>query len=51
MKALTYDTWKAAGYQVRKGEKASGRNAKGEPTFTRDQVEDAPERRKPEDED
>lgn len=40
MKALTYDDWRALGYQVRKGEKASGRNPQGKTTFTRDQVEE-----------
>lgn len=45
MKALPYDDWLAAGYQVRKGEKATGRNPRtGKPTFTRDQVEEATER-------
>jgi len=43
MKALPYDDWKAAGYHVRKGEKATGRNAQGKATFTRDQVDDTPE--------
>lgn len=38
MKALTYDQWKDAGYYVRKGQRSHTRNAKGEPTFTRDQV-------------
>lgn len=40
MKVLTYDEWRALGYQVRRGEKASGRNAQGKTTFTRDQVEE-----------
>lgn len=40
MKALTYDEWRDLGYQVLKGEKASGRNASGKCTFTRDQVEE-----------
>lgn len=36
---MTYDNWKAAGYRVRRGEKATGRDPKtGEATFTRDQV-------------
>jgi hypothetical protein len=35
---LTYDQWKADGYQVVRGEKATGRNADGVPTFTEDQV-------------
>lgn len=41
MKALTYDEWKAAGYQVMKGEKSTGRNKKGQATFTREQVQEA----------
>lgn len=41
MKRLTYDDWKALGYQVRKGEKATGRDPRtGAPTFTREQVDD-----------
>ena len=40
MKALTYDQWKSAGFFVRKGDTATGRNTKGEATFTREQVED-----------
>lgn len=40
MKACTYDEWRELGYFVMKGEKATGRNAKGVATFTRDQVED-----------
>lgn len=43
---MTYDDWLLAGYQVRKGEKATGRNPRtGKPTFTRDQVEEATERK------
>ncbi len=38
MKSLTFDEWKAAGFRVRKGEKATGRNHQGQATFTRDQV-------------
>lgn len=42
MKAKTYDEWREIGYQVRKGEKATGRDPKtGKPTFTRDQVEES----------
>ena len=44
MKALTFDGWQAAGYRVRRGEHATGRDDNGEATFTRDQVEDMPER-------
>ena len=40
MKALTYEGWADAGYHVRRGEKATGRNGKGEATFTRAQVDD-----------
>jgi hypothetical protein len=40
MKALTYDEWKDLGYQVRRGEKANGRNLQGKATFNRDQVEE-----------
>jgi hypothetical protein len=35
---LTYDQWRANGYQVMRGEKATGRNGDGVPTFTEDQV-------------
>ena len=41
MKARTFEGWKLLGYYVRKGEKASGRDKNNNPTFTRDQVEDA----------
>lgn len=40
MKDKTYDEWRQLGYQVRKGEKATGRNKKLEPTFTREQVDE-----------
>lgn len=40
MKSLTFDEWKALGYQVRRGEKASGRNKQGKATFNRDQVDE-----------
>ena len=40
MKFLTFDEWKALGYRVRRGEKASGRNKQGKATFTRDQVDE-----------
>lgn len=43
MKARTYDEWRDLGYQVQKGEKATGRNKLGVPTFTREQVDDAPD--------
>ncbi len=40
MKAKTYEDWHAAGFQVMRGEKATGRCPRtGKPTFTRDQVE------------
>lgn len=41
MKALTFDQWKLAGFSVLRGEHATGRNDKGEATFTRDQVQDS----------
>lgn len=40
MKAKTYDEWKELGYQVRRGEKSSGRDRSGAATFTREQVEE-----------
>ena len=40
MKSVTYLGWKAIGYQVREGERSSGRNSFGQPIFTRDQVEE-----------
>lgn len=40
MKAKTYDEWKELGYQVKRGEKASGRLPTGKGTFTREQVEE-----------
>ncbi len=40
MKAKTFEEWHELGYWVRTGEKASGRNAAGKPTFTRDQVDE-----------
>lgn len=36
----TYDQWKEAGYQVRKGEKSTGRNEFGKATFSFDQVDE-----------
>lgn len=39
MKAKTFDEWKAAGFRVRRGEKATGRTKAGQATFTREQVE------------
>jgi hypothetical protein len=39
VKALTFDEWKAKGYHVIKGQKATGRNAKGKVTFTDKQVQ------------
>ena len=41
MRAMTLESWNAAGFRVRRGEKSSGRDATGRPTFTRDQVDDA----------
>lgn len=38
MKNMTYDNWKLAGYQVKKGERACGRDTAGKPVFSRDQV-------------
>lgn len=43
MKPLSYDDWQAAGFQVRKGQKATGVNKAGKPTFTREQVDDKDE--------
>jgi len=40
VKAKTFDEWKSAGFRVRRGEKATGKNKQGVPTFTRDQVDD-----------
>ena len=40
MKAKTFDDWKAGGFRVRKGEKATGRDKQGVPTFTREQVDE-----------
>jgi hypothetical protein len=40
MRALTYDEWKSAGYFIKKGERSQQKNRQGEPTFTRDQVEE-----------
>ena len=41
IKPRTYDDWILLGYQVRKGEKATGRDPKtGKATFTRDQVDE-----------
>lgn len=48
MKSLTYRDWQAAGYQVKRGEKASGKDKQGRPTFTRDQVDNGEERKKQE---
>ena len=36
--AKTYDEWNALGYSPYKGQKATGRNARGVCTFTIDQV-------------
>jgi hypothetical protein len=40
MKAKSYNDWRAIGYQVKRGEKATGKDRAGAPTFTRDQVEE-----------
>lgn len=40
MKARTYKVWREIGFQVRRGEKATGKDRTGAPTFTRDQVEE-----------
>lgn len=41
VKAETFENWKAIGYRVRKGERATGRCPKtGKATFTRDQVDE-----------
>lgn len=39
MTGKTFDEWKAKGYHVIKGQKASGRNAEGKATFNDRQVE------------
>ena len=40
MKQKTYDEWRELGYQVRKGERATGTCPKtGKRTFTREQVD------------
>ena len=44
MKSMTFDSWLAAGFRVRRGEHATGRNDKGGATFTRDQVDEGSER-------
>lgn len=38
MEKKTYAEWKASGFQVNRGEKASGRNIDGAATFSRNQV-------------
>jgi len=40
MKPRTYGEWQLNGYHVKKGETASGRNKKGQATFTIDQCEE-----------
>ena len=50
MKAMTYEDWNGAGFYVKRGEKASGRDKHGNPTFTREQVDNGEERRKQDDE-
>ena len=39
VKNMTYEDWKLAGYQVKKGAKACGRDPKGHAVFSRDQVQ------------
>lgn len=38
MTAKTFKQWITCGFVVNKGQKATGRNSAGIPTFTRDQV-------------
>lgn len=40
MKLKTYDDWRDAGYQVKKGERAAQRDTKNRPVFSREQVEE-----------
>lgn len=40
-KSRTYNEWKAAGFQVKKGEKSTHRNREGSPVFTKTQVKSA----------
>lgn len=40
MKDGTYDEWLERGYHVKRGEKATGHNQKGQATFKRSQVEE-----------
>ena len=44
MKSMTFDQWHDAGFHILKGEHATGKNADGEATFTRDQVCDMNDR-------
>lgn len=41
----TFDEWNRKGFRVVRGEKATGRNGDGVPTFTSDQVVHADEER------
>lgn len=41
--AKTYDEWQAEGFQVRKGQKATGRNKEGKATFLPSQVDYIPD--------
>lgn len=41
MKAKTYEQWKEIGYQVKRGERSTMRDAQGRPLFTREQVEES----------
>lgn len=40
MKLLTYNEWRAIGYQVKRGAHSYQRNAKGQPVYDREQVEE-----------
>lgn len=40
IESKTYDEWKEEGYQVRKGEKAIGKDLNGDALFSEDQVYD-----------
>lgn len=46
MKAMSFENWQLAGFHVKRGEHATGRDKEGKPTFTRDQVDNNEERRK-----
>jgi hypothetical protein len=42
MKMKTYEDWKLLGFQVKKGQKASGEDKAGNPVFTKDQTKPLP---------